>query len=144
MTTVQRILDTKGREVFTCTPQDTVHAAVTRMAERGVGALLVTDAKGKAAGIISERDLLHKVVLVEKQGRDLKVGDIMTTVLWTVTPDHKIDECMTLMTEHRIRHLPVVQGDRVLGLVSIGDVVKHLLSEKDFIINQLETYIKAG
>jgi CBS domain-containing protein len=144
MTTVNRILDTKGRDVFTCSPQDTVFAAATRMTERGVGALLVADAKGKPVGIITERDLLRKVVSVSKPNPDLKVADIMSKVLWTVTPEQKIDECMTLMTERRIRHLPVVQQDKLLGLISIGDVVKHLLSEKDFIINQLETYIKAG
>ncbi|TAN35876.1 MAG: CBS domain-containing protein [Verrucomicrobia bacterium] len=144
MTTVQRILDTKGRDVFTCTPQDTVLAAAARMTERGVGALLVADAKGQPVGIITERDLLRKVVSVNKSHPDLKVADIMSKMLWTVTPEQNIDECMKLMTERRIRHLPVVQHDKLLGLISIGDVVKHLLSEKDFIINQLETYIKAG
>jgi len=144
MTTVERILDTKGRQVFTCAPTATVHEAVELMAQHGVGALLVLDAKSKLVGIISERDLLHKVVLAEKRSRDLKVRDIMSKTCWTITPDQKIDVCMGLMTENRIRHLPVMQKRKVVGLVSIGDVVKHLMSEKDFIIKQLEDYISTG
>jgi len=144
MTTVERILEAKGRQVFACAPTATVHEAVEQMAKHGVGALLVLDVKSKLAGIISERDLLHKVVLAEKKSRDLKVRDIMSKSCWTITPDQKIDECMALMTGHRIRHLPVVHKGKVVGLISIGDVVKHLMNEKDFIINQLEAYITAG
>jgi CBS domain-containing protein len=144
MTTVERILGAKGRQIFTCTPGDTVYEAVEQMAKYGVGALLVLDSRGKLNGIVSERDLLHKVVLAEKKSRELKVRDIMSTPLWTVTPDQNIDECMALMTTNRIRHLPVVQKHKVVGLISIGDVVKHLMNEKDFIINQLEAYITTG
>lgn len=144
MTTVERILDGKGRQIFTCAPGDTVHEAVEQMAKYGVGALLVLDAKGKLTGIVSERDLLHKVVLTEKKSRELKVRDIMSNPRWTITPDQKIDECMELMTTNRIRHLPVMQKNKVVGMISIGDVVKYLMNEKDFIINQLEAYITAG
>ena len=144
MTTVDRILDSKGRQIFSCAPGDTVHTAVETMAKYGVGALLVLDAKGKLNGIVSERDLLHKVVLAEKKSRDLKVRDIMSSPRWTIAPDQKIDECMAMMTANRIRHLPVMQKNKLVGLISIGDVVKYLMNEKDFIINQLEAYITAG
>ena len=105
---------------------------------------LVLDAKGKLNGVVSERDLLHKVVLTEKKSRELKVRDIMSSPRWTITPDQQIDECMALMTMNRIRHIPVLQKNKVIGVISIGDVVKHLMNEKDFIINQLEAYITAG
>ena len=144
MTTVERVLDSKGRQVFTVGPGATVHEAVEEMAKYGVGAMVVVDAKNKLVGIVSERDLLHKVVLTEKKSRELKVRDIMSRPRWTITPDQKIDECMALMTENRIRHLPVLQKNKLVGLISIGDVVKYLMNEKDFIINQLEAYITAG
>ena len=144
MTTVERILDGKGRQIYTCAPGETVFHAVELMAKYGVGALLVVDAKGKLNGIVSERDLLHKVVLAEKKAREIKVRDIMSTPRWTITSDQKIDECMALMTTNRIRHLPVMQKSKCVGLISIGDVVKFLMNEKDFIINQLEAYITAG
>jgi CBS domain-containing protein len=144
MTTVERILDSKGRQIFSCAPGDTVHAAVETMAKYGVGALVVVDAKGKLNGVVSERDLLHKVVLTERKSRELKVRDIMSSPRWTITPDQKIDDCMAMMTANRIRHLPVLQKNKLVGLISIGDVVKYLMNEKDFIINQLESYITAG
>ncbi len=144
MTTVERILDAKGRQIFTCAPGDTVHKAVEIMAKYGVGALVVVDTKGKLNGIVSERDLLHKVTLTERKSRDLKVRDIMSSPRWTITPDQKIDDCMAMMTANRIRHLPVLQKGKLVGLISIGDVVKFLMNEKDFIINQLEAYITAG
>ena len=144
MTTVDRILDSKGRQIFSCLPTTTVHEAVEEMARCSVGALVVVDGKGRLCGIVSERDLLHKVVLTEKKSRELKVRDIMSHPRWTITPDQKIDECMELMTTNRIRHLPVLQKNKLVGLISIGDVVKYLMNEKDFIINQLEAYITAG
>ena len=144
MTTVERILDAKGRQVFTCTPGDTVQTAVETMAKNGVGALLVVDAKGKLNGIVSERDLLHKVVLAERDSHKIKVRDIMSLPRWTIAADQKIADCMAMMTANRIRHLPVLRKNKLVGLVSIGDVVKHLMNEKDFVINQLEAYITAG
>jgi len=111
------------------------------MAEKDVGALLVLDAQAQLLGIISERDYARKVILRGKSSLDTPVQDIMTHIVVWVRPDQTVEECMALMTARRVRHLPVLAGGHVVGVVSIGDVVKASLDEKDFLIRQLETYI---
>lgn len=140
MTTVARLLDSKGHEVWSVSPRDSVYTAIERMAERGVGALAVVD-EGRLVGIISERDYARKVILQGKSSRDTPVEDIMTRDLVTVSPEQQVENCMTLMTERRIRHLPVVDGDRLTGVISIGDVVKWVISDRESLIRQLEGYI---
>ncbi|MBI2115744.1 MAG: CBS domain-containing protein [candidate division NC10 bacterium] len=140
MKTVQQILRHKGSAVWSVTPDSMVYDALRLMAEKGVGALLVLDA-GRLVGIISERDYARKVILKGKSSLDTPVSEIMTERVMCVRPGQTVEECMSLMTEKRIRHLPVLIDDQVVGVVSIGDLVKASLDEKDFMIKQLENYI---
>lgn len=143
MRTVRQLLQTKGSDVWSVSPDTTVYDALALMADKNVGALLVMDG-GKLAGIFSERDYARKVVLQGKTSRDLKVQDVMTTdVLW-IGPERTNEECMALMTEKRIRHLPVIQGGKVIGLISIGDLVKDIIAEQQYVIEHLERYIMGG
>jgi len=114
--------------------------ALEMMAAKNVGALLVMEGE-KLAGIFSERDYARKVVLEGRTSKDTSVGDIMSSKVVCVTPQQSIEDCMALMTDKRIRHLPVIEGDRVLGIISVGDVVKAVISEQTFVISQLEHYI---
>ncbi len=138
--TVAQILAVKGRDVWSIPADTTVYKALQVMAERGVGALLVMDGE-RLVGIVSERDYARKVILLDRVSRRTAVSEIMTGDPQTVTPSNSMTDCMTLMTELRVRHLPVVEDDRVVGLVSIGDVVKHVISEQESLIAQLEQYI---
>ena len=140
MMTVRQILKNKGSQVWSTEPQVTVYAALQLMAEKDIGALLVL-ADGKLVGIFSERDYARKVILHGKSSAETRVSEIMTSDVVTVGPDQTIGECMALMTEKRFRHLPVVEGDQVLGVISIGDVVKAIISNQQFVITQLEGYI---
>lgn len=140
MQTVSDILLVKGNSVFTVRPTDTVLAALGVMAEHEVGAVLVQDGD-KLVGILTERDYARKVVLAGRSSRDSQIRDIMTTQVLCVTPDRTIDECMALMTDRRIRHLPVLDHKRVVGIVSIGDLVKATIAEQEFTIAQLQSYI---
>ncbi len=140
MKTVKHILQEKGKNVWSITSDSSVHEALKLMADKEVGALLVMD-EGKVAGIISERDYARKVMLTGKSSLETPVRDIMTEKVICVRPDQTIEECMALMTDKRIRHLPVIKGDKVTGVVSIGDLVKAVIAEKDFLIKQLENYI---
>jgi CBS domain-containing protein len=140
MKTMKDLLQVKGREVWSITPGAAVFDAISMMAERGVGALPVIEA-GRLVGIVSERDYARKVILQGRSSRDTPVRDIMTTQVICVAPDQTIDVAMALMTGKHIRHLPIVEGGQVVGVISIGDVVKSLLAEKDFVIGQLESYI---
>lgn len=140
MQTVGELLDSKGHEVFSIHPDATVFEAVQSMAERGVGSLLVMQ-DSRMVGILSERDYARKCILQNRSSRETPVRDIMTTDVVCAQPFRSIEECMALMTEKRIRHLPVADGDRVLGLVSLGDLVKSLVVKQQFIIEQLEHYI---
>jgi len=110
------------------------------MADKNVGALIVMD-QDRMAGVFSERDYARKIVLMGKFSRDTPVRDIMTEEVYSVTPDHTVKECMAVMTQGRFRHLPVQEGGRLVGIISIGDVVKELLSEQDYLITQLENFI---
>lgn len=140
MKTVKHLLQNKGEGTWSTAPDSLVYDALKLMAEKGVGALLVLEA-GKLVGILSERDYARKVVLRGKSSLDTPVREIMTANVISVRPDQTIKECMTLMTDKRIRHLPVLVNDQVVGVVSIGDVVKAKIAEKDFVIKQLKNYI---
>ena len=143
MLTVRELLAKKGSEVWSVSPDATVYDALQLMAARNVGAVLVLN-DGELAGILSERDYARQVILKGKASRDTPVRDIMTTSVVSVSPDRTIDDCMALMTERRIRHLPVLKSDVLLGVLSIGDVVKAVISEKEFHIEQLESYIASS
>jgi CBS domain-containing protein len=140
MTTVRHLLDGKGRALFSIEPEDPVLEAVRMMADRHVGALLVMRGT-ELAGILSERDYARKVVLLGRSSAETPVWQIMTSPVITVAPDNSVQDCMRLMTERRIRHLPVVDGGRVVGMISIGDLVKAVIEEQQQTIEQLETYI---
>ena len=140
MNTVKDILNTKGSTVWSVTPETKVFDALKLMAEKNIGAILVIKDE-EVKGIFSERDYARKVVLEGRSSHELVVENIMSTKVLYVTPDTMIDECMALMIEKRIRHLPVYENEKLIGLVSIGDVVKELLEHKDFMIDQLERYI---
>ena len=140
MKTVQQILRHKGKTFWSVTPDTMVYDALRLMAEKDVGALLVLEA-GRLAGIMSERDYARKVALQGKSSLATPVKEIMTRKVVCVRPDQTVEECMAVVTERRIRHLPVLVDDEVVGVVSIGDLVKATIDEKDFTIKQLENYI---
>jgi CBS domain-containing protein len=140
MTTAHDILRYKGSTVHSVRPDDTVLAALGVMAEHDIGAVLVLDGDA-IAGILTERDYARKVALVGRASKDSPVRAIMTANVVCVPPSRTVEECMALMTERRCRHLPVVEGGRVVGLVSIGDLVKATIDEQEATINQLKSYI---
>lgn len=140
MKTLKQLLDAKGRDVHTVAPGARVIDALKLMAERSVGALIVMEG-GRIAGVISERDYARKVILHGKSSHELEVRDIMTSKVITVHPGQSVEECMALMTEKRIRHLPVTEGERLIGVISIGDLVKEVIAEQRQTIQQLESYI---
>jgi CBS domain-containing protein len=139
--TVARLLEEKGHEVWTIGPDATVFEALEVMAARHIGALVIVDDGDKPCGILSERDYARKVILLDRGSRETAVSDIMTSELLTVTTTQTTADCMGLMTDHRIRHLPVVEDNRLIGIVSIGDVVRAVIEEQRFLIEQLEGYI---
>jgi len=142
MTSVAQLLKTKPHNttVFTVKADDSVYEAIKLMAEKGIGALVVTDGDS-IAGIITERDYARKVVLMDRSSKATPVRDIMTKAVRFVRPDQTTEDCMALMTERRMRHLPVIENDRLVGMVSIGDLVKNIIAEQQFTIQQLEFYI---
>lgn len=140
MQTVADILDSKGRQVWAVRPADTVLDALRVMAEHDIGAVAVIEG-GELVGIFTERDYARKVVLIGRASRDSAVREIMTHNLVCVTPGQFVNECMELMTEHRLRHLPVLHHDRVIGLVSIGDLVKATIEDHEFTISELQSYV---
>jgi CBS domain-containing protein len=140
MYTVKQLLDSKPRGAVTIAPDASVFEALELMAERDIGAVVVVH-DGYVVGILSERDYARKVILHSKASKEITVDEIMTDRVLYVGPTHTIDECMALMTDKRIRHLPVLDGDRLIGVLSIGDLVKATISEQDFTIRQLERYI---
>jgi len=140
MKTVNEILQAKASKLLSISPEASVLDALKLMAEREVGALVVLDGE-QLAGIFSERDYARKVILFGKSSKDTAVSEIMTRKVVCVRPEQSVEDCMALMTDKRIRHLPVLQGNAVIGVISIGDVVKEVISEQRFMIEQLEHYI---
>ena len=134
------LLTHKGGQVWSVSPETIVFDAIQMMADKNVGALLVTD-KGKLIGIISERDYTRKVALKGKSSKQTLVREILSNQLVHVSPSHTIEECMRLMTDHRVRHLPVLEADKIVGVVSIGDLVNWIITAQSSTIHQLETYI---
>jgi CBS domain-containing protein len=137
---VKEILSEKGYEVWTISPETTVFDALKSMSEKGVGALVVLDNQ-EVVGVFSERDYARKVILEGKSSKDLPVQEIMTRRVVFVKPENTTDECMALMTDKHIRHLPVIEDDELVGIISIGDVVKAIISQQELVIEQLENYI---
>jgi CBS domain-containing protein len=142
MLSVQQLLDHKAKGIFSIAPSDPVLAAIKKMAEHHVGALLVMSGD-KLVGIVSERDYARKVVLLGRSAEETRVEAIMTSKVITVTPKQDAHDCMRLMTDMRIRHLPVVMGDRVVGVLSIGDLVRAVIEEQERTIADLESYIRS-
>ncbi len=143
MSKISELLQDKGSEVWSIGPAHTVFQAIEMMALKGVGALTVLSDQGQLVGIISERDYARKVILKGKSSQDIQVSEIMTHDPVCVDPDNKVSECMSLMTEKRIRHLPVLDADRnLIGMISVGDLVKSIITEQSEVIDHLERYIK--
>ncbi len=140
MLTTRHLLDRKGSQIYSIGPEDAVLEAIQLMAERHVGALLVMRG-AELVGIVSERDYARKVILLGRSSGETPVSQIMSSPVTTVTPAHTVNECMQIVTEQRVRHLPVVENGRVLGVVSIGDLVKAVIEEQQQQIEQLERYI---
>jgi CBS domain-containing protein len=139
--TVRHLLEQKGPTVWTVRPDATVLDAVAKMADKDVGSLVVMDGE-KLVGIITERHYSRNVVLKGKTSPTTLVGEIMETNIIHVRPEESVELCMALMVEKRVRHLPVVEGIKVIGIVSIGDLLKHIISKREFVIDQLEHYIQ--
>lgn len=140
MTIVAQVLQEKGRTVWSVPPDATVYRALELMAEKGIGAVLVLDGE-RIVGILSERDYARKVVLQGKSSHTTRVSEIMTEAVYYVQPTQTIEECMALMTAKHTRHLPVVEQGKLIGVISIGDVVKAIIADKEFMIQTLEKYI---
>jgi CBS domain-containing protein len=141
MKTVAEILKAKGNTaVYSIAPSATVYEAVKLMAEKNIGALLVMEGE-RIVGVVTERDYARKIVLLARSSKDTPLRDVMTSAVIYVAPSQTSEECMALMTESRVRHLPVMDGGKLIGLISIGDIVKGIISEQSFIIEQLQQYI---
>jgi CBS domain-containing protein len=144
MTSVAQILKSKPEQaVYTIAASDSVYNAINLMAQKQIGALIVTDGEG-IVGIVTERDYARKVVLMDRSSKTTEVRDIMTPHVRFVEPDQTTYDCMALMTERRMRHLPVLENGKLVGMVSIGDLVKEIIAEQQFTISQLEHYITGG
>ena len=141
MRTVRQLLESKGPEVHSISPDAAVIDAIRLMAEKGIGALVVLEPGGRLAGMVSERDYARKIVLDGRSSKETPVRDIMSTDVVTVGPDEVAPACMQLVTERRVRHLPVVVDGEVVGLVSIGDLVKAVIEEQQYELEQLQRYI---
>lgn len=143
MKLVKHILESKGNDIYFTMPKESVLEAIKMMAEKKIGALLVMEDE-KLSGIVSERDYARKVILLGKSSRETPVEQIMTAEVVVTAPQETVEKCMALMTEHRIRHLPVVENGKVVGVLSIGDLVKAIIAEQQFQIEQLESFITTG
>jgi CBS domain-containing protein len=143
MKTVRDLIAQKGPVVWSVRPDATVFEALELMAEKEIGALVVLEGE-RPVGMFSERDYARQIILKGKASKDTPVREVMSSRVMYVRPDQTVDDCMALMTDKRMRHLPVIEGDRLVGIISIGDVVKAVISEKQFLIEQLENYIASG
>ncbi len=143
MHTVKELLRQKGSQVWTIAPQATVYEALELMAAKNIGSLVVIEQE-RVAGMFTERDYARKVVLKGRSSKSTTVGELMTTDVLYVSPDDTIENCMALMTDKHLRHLPVMEVDKLAGVVSIGDIVKVVISEREFTIRELERYITGG
>ena len=141
MATVRDLLRSKPGDIWTVRPDATVYEALKLMAEKNIGALPVVDEHGQLIGIFSERDYARKVMLQGRTSRETHIGEVDTSPVYTVTERDQIESCMALMTEARVRHLPVLQDERLVGIISIGDVVKSIMDDQRVFINDLEAYI---
>ncbi len=140
MATVKQLLQAKGHDIWSVGPEDSVYDAIELMANKGVGALVVMEGDS-LVGVLSERDYARKVVLQGRSTKGTKIKEIMTSRVVYARPEQTVEECMALMTDKRIRHLPVMDGDELLGVISIGDLVKAIIEEQQHVIEQLEQYI---
>jgi CBS domain-containing protein len=143
MKTVRDILGNKGSDLWTIAPDRTVFEALQTMADKNVGALLVLDGE-TITGILSERDYARKVILHGRSSKELMVREIMSSKVYFVSPEQNIEDCMSLFTNKRVRHLPVLENDKLAGIISIGDVVKAVIAEQESTIKHLENYITGG
>lgn len=140
MKKIKELLQSKGGDIWSVAPDTSVLDAIKMMAEKGIGAVMVLE-NGKPVGIISERDYARKVILMGRSSQDTRVSEIMSSPLIYTDVDQTVEDCMSLMTDHRIRHLPVLDKEELVGVISIGDLVKTIIDEQKFMIKQLETYI---
>lgn len=140
MKIVRDILDKKGYQVWSVSPNDSVFDALKTLSEKGIGALLVMENK-QCLGILSERDYARKIILLGKTSKETRVSEIMTPRVMFVRPDQTVEKCMVLMSDKRVRHFPVMDNEEVIGLISIGDVVKALIEDKQLLIDELQDYI---
>ena len=143
MQTIGQLIGAKGRQVWSVHPDATVFDALRLMAEKGIGALVVID-DGAIVGILSERDYARKVILEGRSSRDTTVGEIMSREVLHTLPEQSVADGLALMTDKRVRHLPVMDGNTIVGIVSIGDLVKAIIAEQEFVIEQLENYISGA
>lgn len=141
--TIDAILNQKSGDIWSVSPDETVYDAIKKMADKNVGALVVME-NDKLVGILSERDYTRKVMLRGKRSRETMVREIMSTDLKTVDPKESVDDCLRFMTEKRVRHLPVMHEGKLRGVISIGDLVKHVISVQSATLQQLESYISGG
>ncbi len=140
MHTIGQLLESKGKDIWSIAPHATVFEALQIMAEKNVGVLLVID-DGKVVGIFSERDYARKVILKGKSSKDISVGHLMTKEVFYIKPQNTLQECMALMTAKHIRHIPVFENNQLIGVVTLGDVVKQIISDQEFTILELGKYI---
>ncbi len=143
MTTVKKLLESKDNNVWSISPEATVFEGLQVMADKNIGALLVTK-EDKLVGIFSERDYARKVILKGKASKDTTIGELMTREVIYTTPEDSLDQCMALMAAKHIRHLPIISNDKLLGLLTLGDVVKNIMSSQEFKIHELERYISGS
>jgi CBS domain-containing protein len=143
MATVKQLLESKDNNVWSISPDATVFEGLQVMADKNIGALMVTK-DDKLVGIFSERDYARKVILKGKASKDTTIGELMTTEVVYTTPDDSLDDCMALMTAKHIRHLPILKNDKLIGLLTLGDVVKQIISSQEFKIQEMEKYISGG
>jgi CBS domain-containing protein len=143
MIKIRHLLDSKGYEVWSISPNATVYEAIELLAEKDIGAVLVMDGD-KLEGILSERDYARRLILKGRMSQETEVNVIMTSDVHTLNPDNTLEECMALMTQKHVRHIPIMEDEKVIGVISIGDAVNATIANQEFLIEQLEKYIQQG